>query len=111
MENFQDEAYANLVRPESSHGGETHKSPSSISKQTAMSPRRYRLSLSPLDSLQAEFLRYNDTDQRESLGLSQSASQRSIVSLVLITNLPRAPRTKTYTLGSYNPRYSLYCTN
>lgn len=82
MEALEEEAYADLIRPEKE--ASPGKSPPSLSRRPAMSSRRYRLSLSPLDSLQAEFKKYNNTEQREESYLSQSTNQRLLVSAPLI---------------------------
>ena len=83
MEDLQEQAYADLVRPESSHDAEPYKSPPAISRQPAVPVRQYRLSLSPLDSLQAEFQKYNDMEKSGNLRLSQSASERNTVSMLM----------------------------
>lgn len=83
MEALEEETYADLVRPEIMEDVELQKSPPTFSTQPAMTARRYRLSLSPLDSLQAEFKKYNHREQSETLPLSQPPNQRSYVSAVL----------------------------
>lgn len=85
MEALEEEAYADLVRPENEVN--QSKSPTLLSRKPAMSARRYRLSLSPLDSLQAEFKKYKDTEQMLDLRLAQSTNHQLLVSAFSMNRL------------------------
>ncbi|KAL5403564.1 hypothetical protein PMIN06_006711 [Paraphaeosphaeria minitans] len=76
MNLLEEDAYTDFVRPENTVGMQSSKSPPILSRQPATSARRYRLSLSPLDSLQAEFKKYNSAKSNESLRLPQPPQQR-----------------------------------
>ena len=95
MDRLEEEGYTDFVRPENMDGVEPSKSPPKPTRQPATSARRYRLSLSPLDSLQAEFKKYNNTELSASLRLSQPANHRVLVSAILqIYSGPTSQSTK-----------------
>lgn len=85
MNPLEEDVYTDFVRPENMVGVDQSKLPPTLSRQPATSARRYRLSLSPLDSLQAEFKRYNSTESSGSLRLSHPSNQRVLVSAAFDT--------------------------
>jgi hypothetical protein len=87
MNPLEEDVYTDFVRPENMVGVESSKSPpTTLTRQPATSTRRYRLSLSPLDSLQAEFKKYNSTEPSGSPRLSQPSNQRVLVSTAFHIN-------------------------
>lgn len=91
MDPLEEDVYTDFVRPENMDGVEVSKSPPTLTRQPPTSARRYRLSLSPLDSLQAEFKKYNSMELNGSLRISQPTNQRVVVSTILLFTHPSQP--------------------